>query len=51
MLAQGASKPWQDTMQQLTGTRQMDASAIIEYFKPLEAWLDEQNKGQDCGWD
>ena len=51
MLAQGASQPWQDTMQQLTGTREMDASAIIEYFKPLEAWLDEQNKGQDCGWD
>jgi len=51
MLAQGASQPWQDTMKQLTGTREMDASAIIEYFKPLEAWLDEQNKGQDCGWD
>ena len=23
---------------------------IIEYFEPLEAWLDEQNKGQSCGW-
>ncbi len=51
MLAQGASQPWQDTLQQLTGTREMDASAIIDYFKPLEAWLEEQNKGQDCGWD
>ena len=36
---------------QLTGTREMDASAIIDYFKPLEAWLEEENKGQDCGWD
>jgi peptidyl-dipeptidase A len=51
MLAQGASQPWQDTLQQLTGTREMDASAIIDYFKPLEGWLEEQNKGQDCGWD
>jgi peptidyl-dipeptidase A len=51
MLARGASQPWQDTMQELTGTRTMDASAIIEYFKPLEAWLEEQNKGQSCGWE
>jgi len=51
MLAQGSSQPWPDTLQQLTGTREMDASAIIDYFKPLEGWLEEQNKGQDCGWD
>jgi peptidyl-dipeptidase A len=51
MLAKGASQPWQDTMQELTGTRAMDASAIIDYFKPLEGWLEEQNKGQSCGWD
>jgi peptidyl-dipeptidase A len=50
MLSLGASQPWQDTMQKLTGTRQMDASAITEYFKPLEAWLAEQNKNQSCGW-
>jgi peptidyl-dipeptidase A len=51
MLKLGASEPWPDAFEKLTGTRQMDASAIIEYFKPLEAWLDEQNKGQSCGWD
>jgi peptidyl-dipeptidase A len=28
----------------------MDASAIIDYFKPLEAWLAEQNKNEACGW-
>jgi peptidyl-dipeptidase A len=28
----------------------MDASAIIDYFRPLEGWLAEQNKGQSCGW-
>jgi peptidyl-dipeptidase A len=50
MLAKGASQPWQDTMYELTGTRQMDASAILEYFAPLRAWLAEQNQGQQCGW-
>jgi peptidyl-dipeptidase A len=50
MLAKGASQPWQDTMYELTGTRQMDGSAIIEYFEPLQGWLKEQNKGKTCGW-
>jgi peptidyl-dipeptidase A len=50
MLAAGASEPWQDTMEKLTGTREMDASAIIDYFAPLMAWLKEQNAGQKCGW-
>jgi len=51
MLKLGASEPWPDAFEKLTGTRQMDASAILEYFKPLAAWLDEQNKGQSCGWE
>jgi peptidyl-dipeptidase A len=50
MLKLGASQPWQDTLEKLTGTRSMDASAILDYFKPLEAWLEEQNKDQTCGW-
>jgi peptidyl-dipeptidase A len=50
MLSLGASQPWQDTLEQLTGTRQMDAAAIIEYFEPLSAWLAEQNKDRTCGW-
>ncbi|HTL33818.1 MAG TPA: M2 family metallopeptidase [Kofleriaceae bacterium] len=50
MLAMGASKPWQDALFELTGERQMDASAILEYFAPLQKWLEEQNKGDQCGW-
>ena len=50
MLKQGASAPWQDTLEKLTGTRQMDASAIIEYFTPLMGYLKQQNAGQSCGW-
>ncbi len=50
MLALGASKPWQDAMQELTGQREADASAITDYFAPLKAWLDEQNKTASCSW-
>ena len=50
MLEMGASKPWPDALEALTGQRQMDATAIIDYFAPLQAWLKEQNKGQQCGW-
>ena len=50
MLALGASRPWQDALEKLTGTREMDASAIIDYFQPLMGWLEEQNRGHQCGW-
>jgi peptidyl-dipeptidase A len=51
MLSAGASKPWQDTFEKLTGSRQMNASAIIEYFAPLMEYLKQQNKNQSCGWE
>src|SRR5690606_21507356 len=50
MLQQGSRQPWQQTLKELTGSGEMDASAILEYFTPLKAWLDEQNAGRDCGW-
>jgi peptidyl-dipeptidase A len=50
MLAMGQSKPWPDELEVLTGQRQMDASAILDYFAPLQKWLDAQNKGQKAGW-
>jgi peptidyl-dipeptidase A len=50
MLAMGLSKPWQDALQEITGKREMDATAIRDYFAPLQKWLDEQNKGKPVGW-
>jgi peptidyl-dipeptidase A len=50
MLALGQSQPWPDALEKLTGAREMDAGAIIDYFQPLMGWLQEQNKGQTCGW-
>lgn len=50
MLASGQSKPWPDALEAMTGQREMDASAIAEYFAPLKAWLDQQNRGKPVGW-
>ncbi len=50
MLEMGASRPWQDALFELTGQRQMDATAIRDYFAPLQKWLDEQNRGKFVGW-
>jgi peptidyl-dipeptidase A len=50
MLEMGQSRPWQDALEKIADTRQMDATAIRDYFAPLQKWLDEQNKGKPLGW-
>ena len=50
MLEMGRSKPWPDELEALTGQRDMDATAMLDYFAPLKVWLDEQNQGRQCGW-
>ncbi len=50
MLKLGASKPWPEALYAISGERQMDASALTEYFAPLKTYLDEQTKGETCGW-
>src|ERR1700722_19570649 len=50
MLAMGQSRPWPDALEVMTGQRQMDATAILDYFAPLKKWLDEQNAGHKVGW-
>jgi len=50
MMAMGMSQPWPDALEALTGQREVDASAVVEYFEPLIAWLDEQNEGRAVGY-
>lgn len=50
MMAMGSSKPWQDALEVLTGSRKMNAGAIKSYFAPLKSWLDKQNSTRQCGW-
>jgi peptidyl-dipeptidase A len=50
MLQLGASRPWPEALATLTGQRQMDATALLDYFQPLMVWLERQNKGAPVGW-
>jgi len=50
MLEMGRSKPWPEALEAMTGTSQMDATAILDYFAPLKTWLDQQNAARQCGW-
>ncbi len=52
MLSLGASKPWQEALKTLSGETAIDPSALIDYFSPLQQWLQQQNKANNrqCGW-
>jgi peptidyl-dipeptidase A len=46
----GNSKPWSETLSTWTNEKQLDGSAMVEYFAPLQTYLDRQNKDRSCGW-
>jgi peptidyl-dipeptidase A len=50
MMEMGSSKPWPDALEAFTGSRDMDGSAILEYFDPVMTYLQEENKDRTCGW-
>ena len=52
MLSMGVSRPWQDALEAMTGSREMDATAIVDYFAPLKKYMDDElaKKGVKAGW-
>ncbi|KAF5283057.1 hypothetical protein FQR65_LT14074 [Abscondita terminalis] len=52
MLQMGSSRPWQDAMELLTGQKNMDAGGLLEYFRPLQKWLEAENQKNNVyvGW-
>jgi peptidyl-dipeptidase A len=50
MMEMGQSKPWPEAMTAFSRETSTDASAVADYFKPLDEWLTKQNKGEKCGW-
>lgn len=48
----GSFKPWPDAMEALTGQREMSALSLLNYFKPLQEWLEKENarNGEFIGW-
>ena len=51
MLAMGQSKPCQDAFEALTGERALSGTSILNYYKPLQEWLEKENEGRSCGWE
>ena len=46
MLEAGQSRPWQETLKEMTGTDRLDAQPMLDYFAPLYKWLQEQNANE-----
>ena len=45
ILEKGASGDWRELLREKTGS-DLSANAMLEYFQPLMAWLQEQNTGR-----
>lgn len=50
VLELGASKPWPDALEAITGSRAMDAGPLLAFYAPLAAWLEAENEARSCGW-
>jgi len=46
----GATRDWRSLLREMTG-EDLSTRAMVEYFKPLATWLEEQNRGRTIGWD
>ncbi|XP_057290559.1 angiotensin-converting enzyme-like [Hydractinia symbiolongicarpus] len=53
MLELGKELPWPDALDVLAGTKKMSSKPILDYFKPLENWLDKHREENNypIGWD
>lgn len=52
MLELGNSKPWTEALESITGGTKIDAQPLLNYFKPLYDWLQENNRANNrkVGW-
>jgi hypothetical protein len=50
ILKKGSTEDWRKVLKEATG-EDISTRAMVEYFKPLQSWLEEQNKGRQIGWE
>ena len=50
ILKKGGTEDWRKVLKDATG-EDLSTRAMVDYFQPLMAWLEEQNKGRQIGWD
>lgn len=49
-MEKGATEDWRKVLRDATG-EDLSTRAMVEYFKPLMAWLEKQNRGRKIGWE
>src|SRR5437667_12389857 len=50
ILKKGGTEDWRKVLREATG-EDISTRAMMDYFKPLMSWLEEQNKGRQIGWE
>jgi len=50
VMAKGGTEDWRKVLGDATGEN-LSTRAMVEYFKPLTKWLEEQNRGRQIGWE
>lgn len=50
IMAKGGAENWRQVLREATG-EDLSTRAMVEYFKPLIAWLQQQNQGRQIGWE
>jgi peptidyl-dipeptidase A len=50
ILKKGGTEDWRKVLKEATG-EDISTRAMMDYFKPLMSWLEEQNKGREIGWE
>jgi len=50
IMRQGGTPDWRRVLRDATG-EDLSTRAMVEYFRPLEQWLEKQNRGREIGWD
>lgn len=49
ILRLGATRDWSQVMREATG-EELSSAALLEYFAPLQAWLERENAGRDVAF-
>ena len=50
IMEKGGTEDWRKVLREATGEN-LSTRAMVEYYQPLLAWLQEQNRGREIGWE
>lgn len=50
IMKRGGTEDWRKVLRDATG-EDLSTRAMVDYFKPLLAWLEKENKGRQIGWE